>query len=45
MIIGPVKEFTVQLEVSNKAEDSAYYSKVLLKYPADLDYVGPDQVM
>ena len=42
--IGVVKDFTVMLNVTNKAEDSAYYSQITLKHPADLDYIGPIQV-
>ena len=42
--IGVVKDFTVMLNVTNKAEDSAYYSQIILKHPADLDYIGPIQV-
>ena len=39
-----VKDFTVQLEVKNVAEDSAYTSKIKLKHPDTLNYIGPDQV-
>lgn len=39
--IGVVQDFTVMLTVTNKAEDSAYYSLISLKHPADLDYIGP----
>ena len=42
--IGVVQDFTVMLTVANKAEDSAYYSQISLKVPADLDYIGPIQV-
>ncbi|XP_078376335.1 integrin alpha-8-like isoform X2 [Oculina patagonica] len=41
--IGVVKDFTVMLNVTNKVEDSAYYSRITLKHPADLDYIGPIQ--
>ncbi|KAJ7389998.1 integrin [Desmophyllum pertusum] len=41
--IGVVRDFTVNLKVTNKAEDSAYYSQITLKHPADLDYIGPIQ--
>lgn len=44
MRIGVVKDFTVMLTVTNKAEDSSYYSQISLKHPADLDYIGPIQV-
>ena len=43
--IGVVKDFTVQLKVENKAEDSAYTSKIKLRHPDNLDYIGPDQVI
>ena len=42
--IGVVKDFTVMLDVTNKVEDSAYYSQIMLKHPADLDYIGPVEV-
>jgi len=42
--IGVVQDFTLMLTVTNKAEDSAYYSQISLKHPADLDYIGPIQV-
>ena len=42
--IGVVQDFTLMLTVANKAEDSAYYSQISLKHPADLDYIGPIQV-
>lgn len=41
--IGVVKNFTVQVVVENKAEDSAYATKFILKYPDKLDYVGSYQ--
>ena len=43
--IGVVKNFTVQVIVENKAEDSAYATKFILKYPDKLDYVGSYQVL
>lgn len=42
--IGVIRDFTVMLTVTNKVEDSAYYSTITLKLPADLDYIGPTQV-
>ena len=42
--IGVVQDFTLMLTVANKAEDSAYYSQISVKHPADLDYIGPIQV-
>lgn len=42
--VGVVQDFTLMLTVTNKAEDSAYYSQISLKHPADLDYIGPIQV-
>ncbi|CAH3015809.1 unnamed protein product [Porites evermanni] len=41
--IGVVKNFTLQIIVENKAEDSAYATKLILKYPDKLDYVGSEQ--
>ena len=43
--IGVVKNFTVQVIVENKAEDSAYATKFILKYPDKLDHVGSYQVL
>lgn len=43
--IGVVKDFTVKMTVSNKAEDYAYTSKILLKHPENLNFIGPDQVL
>ena len=42
--LGVVKNFTIQLTVENKAADSAYTSKITLKYPDALNYIGPDEV-
>lgn len=42
--LGVVKNFAIQLTVENKAADSAYTSKITLKYPEALNYIGPDQV-
>ena len=36
--IGVVKELVLQLTISNKASDYAYYSKLLVKYPRSLAY-------
>lgn len=36
--IGLVKELILQLTVSNKANDYAYYSKIWVKYPRSLGY-------
>ncbi|KAJ7390000.1 integrin [Desmophyllum pertusum] len=36
--IGLVKELILQLTVSNKATDYAYYSKIVVKYPISLGY-------
>ena len=36
--IGLVKELILQLTVSNNANDYAYYSKVVVKYPRSLGY-------
>ena len=36
--IGLVKELILQLTVSNKADDYAYYSKLLVRYPRSLGY-------
>ncbi|XP_022797417.1 integrin alpha-9-like isoform X2 [Stylophora pistillata] len=41
--IGVVREFTVMLTVTNKVDDSAYYSTITMTLPADLDYIGPTQ--
>lgn len=41
--IGVIRYFTVMLTVTNKVEDSAYYSTITMKLPADLDYIGPTQ--
>lgn len=38
--IGLVKELILQLTVSNKAIDYAYYSKISVKYPRSLGYQG-----
>ena len=35
----------MQVIVENKAEDSAYATKFILKYPDKLDYVGSYQVL
>lgn len=43
--IGVVKNFTVEIIVENKAGDSAYATKLILKYPDKLDYVGSGQVL
>ena len=42
--LGVAKDFTLQLTVENKAEDSAYTSKLTVKFPDALNYIGPDQV-
>ena len=34
----------MKMTVSNKAEDYAYTSKILLKHPENLNFIGPDQV-
>lgn len=36
--LGLVKELMLQLTVSNKASDYAYYSKLVVKYPSSLSY-------
>ncbi|XP_068748526.1 integrin alpha-5-like isoform X2 [Montipora capricornis] len=41
--LGVAKDFTLQLTVENKAEDSAYTSKLTVKFPDALNYIGPDQ--
>jgi len=38
--IGLVKDLILQLTVSNKANDYAYYSKMSVKYPRSLGYQG-----
>ncbi|XP_067022704.1 integrin alpha-9-like isoform X2 [Acropora muricata] len=38
--LGVVKDFTIELTVENKAEDSAYTSRITLKYPEALNYIG-----
>ena len=38
MRIGLVKDLILQLTVSNKANDYAYYSKISVKYPRSLGY-------
>ena len=38
MRIGLVKELILQLTVSNKANDYAYYSKITVQYPRSLGY-------
>ena len=43
--IGVVKDFTVEMTVSNQAEDYAYTSVIELKHPESLNYIGPDQVL
>ena len=43
--IGVVKDFTVEMTVSNRAEDYAYTSVIELKHPESLNYIGPDQVL
>ena len=43
--IGVVKDFTVEMTVSNQAEDYAYTSVIKLKHPQSLNYIGPDQVL
>ena len=43
--IGVVKDFTVEMTVSNLAEDYAYTSVILLKHPESLNFIGPDQVL
>ena len=42
--LGVVKDFTIELTVENKAEDSAYTSRITLKYPEALNYIGADKV-
>lgn len=42
--LGVVKDFVLQLTIENKASDSAYTSKIKLKHPDSLDYIGPDEV-
>ncbi|KAM7448506.1 integrin [Porites harrisoni] len=41
--IGVVKDFTVEMTVSNQAEDYAYTSVIELKHPDSLNFIGPDQ--
>lgn len=36
--IGIVKDLILQLTVSNKASDYAYYSKISVQYPRSLSY-------
>ena len=43
--IGVVKDFTVEMTVSNQVEDYAYTSVIELKHPESLNYIGPDQVL
>ncbi|XP_015764430.1 PREDICTED: integrin alpha-9-like [Acropora digitifera] len=38
--LGVVKDFTIELTVENNAEDSAYTSRITLKYPEALNYIG-----
>jgi len=45
LTIGVVKDFTVQMTVTNKAEDYAYTSVIKLKHPESLNFIGPDQVL
>ena len=42
--LGVVKDFTIELTVENKAEDSAYTSRITLKYPEALNYIGANEV-
>ncbi|XP_015777529.1 PREDICTED: integrin alpha-9-like, partial [Acropora digitifera] len=41
--LGVVKDFTIELTVENKAEDSAYTSRITLKYPEALNYIGANE--
>ncbi|XP_073237367.1 integrin alpha-V-like [Porites lutea] len=41
--IGVVRDFTVEMTVSNEAEDYAYTAVIKLKHPESLNYIGPDQ--
>ncbi|XP_067022705.1 integrin alpha-9-like isoform X1 [Acropora muricata] len=41
--LGVVKDFTIELTVENKAEDSAYTSRITLKYPEALNYIGTNE--
>ena len=42
--LGLVKDLILQLTVSNKANDYAYYSKLVVKYPSSLSYQGTGDV-
>lgn len=42
--IGLVKDLILQLTVSNKANDYAYYSKMSVKCPRSLGYQGTSEV-
>ena len=42
--LGLVKDLILQLTVSNKANDYAYYSKLVVKYPSSLSYQRTDDV-
>ena len=42
--IGLVKDLILDLTVSNKANDYAYYSKISLKYPRSLSYQRTSEV-
>ena len=42
--IGLVRELILQVTVTNKANDHAYYSKLLVKYPRSLGYLRTGDV-
>ena len=42
--IGLVKDLILDLTVSNKANDYAYYSKISVKYPRSLSYQRTSEV-